>query len=172
MSTTRTTAAVLGRLLGRIEVLVASVLLAFMVALVFVDVLLRYLLDSPITGTSELAGTMFVWVMFLGSAAAARRRLHVGVGWFVDQLPTRVAGLVRIGVTLAIVAILLTVALFGLELMNSSRDRTLPLTDIPLRLVYAAVPIGCVLMAIGFLSPAPPPDGPRYDAESVAPEPG
>lgn len=147
----------------------ASVLLAFMVALVFADVLLRYLLDSPITGTSELAGTMFVWVMFLGSAAAARRRLHVGVGWFVDQLPPRMARFVRIGVTIAIVAILLTVALFGLELMNSSRDRTLPLTDIPLRLVYASVPIGCVLMAIGFLSPAPPPEPLPDDARPALP---
>ena len=41
---------------------------------------------------------------------------------------------------LAIVVTLLVTAWFGVELMNGSRERTLPLTDIPLRLVYAGVP--------------------------------
>jgi TRAP-type transport system small permease protein len=163
MSTVRSAAIVIGRLLSGIEVIVASVLLAVMVALVFLDVLLRYLLNAPITGTGELAGTLFVWVVLLGAAAAARRRMHVGVGWFVDQLPARAAGLMRHLATLVVLVILLTVAWFGIELMQSSGSRTLPLTDIPLRLVYAAVPIGCVLSAIGFVAS---PD--RSDEPTVA----
>ena len=149
----RSAARALGWLLSRIEVVTASVLLAVMVALVFADVLLRYLMDAPITGTGELAGALFVWMVLFGSAAAARRRLHVGVGWFVEQLPSRPAAIVRRLATLVVVVVLLAVAWFGVELMGSSGARTLPLTDIPLRLVYAAVPIGCVLTALGFLAP-------------------
>lgn len=142
------------RLLGRIEVAVASVLLAAMVVLVFTDVLLRYVFDAPIRGAGELATSMFVWVVFLGSATAARRRLHVAISWFMEQVPPKLATIANRGVTIAIVAILLATAWFGIELMNGSRDRTLPLTDIPLRWIYAAVPVGCVLMAIGYLSPS------------------
>lgn len=141
-------------LLGRIEVVVSSVLLAAMVVLVFADVLMRYVLDAPIRGAGELATSLFVWVVFLGSATAARRRLHVAITWFVEQLPPRPAVLVERSATVAIVVILLVTAWFGVELMNGSRERTLPLTDIPLRWIYAAVPVGCVLMAIGYLSPS------------------
>jgi TRAP-type C4-dicarboxylate transport system permease small subunit len=113
---------------------------------------LRYLADAPITGTAELAGTLFVWLVFLGSAAAARQRMHVAVGWFVDQMPGRWAAVVDRFALVAVVITLLLTAWFGVELMNGSRERTLPLTDIPLRLVYAAVPVGCVLMAVGFVA--------------------
>lgn len=152
MSTVRPTATIISRVLSGIEVVVASILLAVMVAIVFADVLLRYLVSAPITGTSELAGTLFVWVVLLGAATAARRRMHVGVVWFVDQLPIRAAVLARRIATAITIIILLLVAWFGIELMNSSGSRTLPLTDIPLRLVYAAVPIGCVLSAIAFMT--------------------
>jgi TRAP-type C4-dicarboxylate transport system permease small subunit len=141
-------------LLGRIEVIVASILLAAMVGLVFTDVLMRYVFAAPIKGAGELATSLFVWVVFLGSATAARRRLHVAIMWFVEQLPANLAVIASRGVTAATVAILLATAWFGVELMNGSRDRTLPLTDIPLRWIYAAVPVGCVLMAIGYLSPS------------------
>lgn len=163
MSTVRSAATIIGRVLSGIEVGVASILLAVMVAIVFADVLLRYLVSAPITGTSELAGTFFVWVVLLGAATAARRRMHVGVDWFVDQFPVRTAALARRLATVLIIIILLTVAWFGIELMNSSGNRTLPLTDIPLRLVYAAVPIGCVLTAIAFMTS---PD--RSDEPTVA----
>jgi TRAP-type C4-dicarboxylate transport system permease small subunit len=142
------------RLLGRIEVVVASVLLAAMVVLVFSDVLMRYVFDAPIRGAGELATSLFVWVVFLGSATAARRRLHVAITWFVEQLPPTPAAIAARAATILIVAILLATAWFGIELMNGSRERTLPLTDIPLRWIYAAVPVGCVLMAIGYCSPS------------------
>jgi C4-dicarboxylate transporter DctQ subunit len=146
------------RLLGRIEVVTASVLLAVMVAIVFTDVLLRYVWDAPLRGAGEIATTLFVWVVMLGSASAARRRLHVGVGWFVEQLPSGAQRVAGWAATAAIVATLLATAWFGVELMNGSRDRALPLTDIPLRLVYAGLPLGCVLMALAYLMPPEPRD--------------
>jgi TRAP-type C4-dicarboxylate transport system permease small subunit len=142
------------RLVGRIEVIVASILLAAMVVVVFTDVLMRYVFGAPVRGAGEVATSLFVWVVFLGSATAARRRLHVAITWFVERLPPRAAAVTDRVATAAIVAILLATAWFGIELMNGSRDRTLPLTDLPLRWIYAAVPVGCILMAIGYLSPS------------------
>ena len=46
------------RLLGRIEVIVASILLAAMVVLVFTDVLMPYVFDAPLTGAGEVATTL------------------------------------------------------------------------------------------------------------------
>ena len=82
----------------------------------------------------------------------------MGIGWFVEQVPPGPRRAIRVLVTGAVVATLLATAWFGVELMNGSRDRTLPLTDIPLRLVYAGLPLGCVLMAIAYLPPAEPTD--------------
>lgn len=158
MSALRPSLLGLTRLLGRIEAIAASILLVAMVAIVFLDVMLRYIWNAPIRGAGELATTLFVWVVMLGAASAARRRLHVGIDWFVEQLPSGAQAWVRVAATACVTVTLLVTAWFGVELMNGSRDRTLPLTGIPLRNLYAGLPLGCVLMAIAYLAPPVPRD--------------
>ncbi|MDP3842276.1 MAG: TRAP transporter small permease [Oxalobacteraceae bacterium] len=61
--------------------------LAIMVALVFGNVVLRYLFDSGIAAAEELARLMFVWLIFLGAILALRRHAHLGVEMMQARLP-------------------------------------------------------------------------------------
>lgn len=63
--------------------------LAIMVALVFGNVVLRYVFDSGIAAAEEVARLMFVWLIFLGAILALRRHAHLGVEMVQARLPVK-----------------------------------------------------------------------------------
>lgn len=61
-----------------LKFLVAA-LLAGMVVLVFGNVVMRYVFDSGITVSEELARWFFVWMVFLGAIVGLREHAHLGI---------------------------------------------------------------------------------------------
>ncbi|MEF7612407.1 TRAP transporter small permease [Aquincola sp. MAHUQ-54] len=61
--------------------------LATMVALVFGNVVLRYVFNSGITVSEELSRWLFVWMTFLGALVALRRHGHLGTDALISRLP-------------------------------------------------------------------------------------
>jgi TRAP-type C4-dicarboxylate transport system permease small subunit len=58
-----------------------------MVALVFGNVVLRYVFNSGIDVSEELSRWFFIWITFLGAIVALRERAHLGSGFLLDRLP-------------------------------------------------------------------------------------
>jgi len=58
---------------------ITVVLLVLMVVLVFGNVVLRYVFNSGITVSEELARWFFVWLVFLGAVVGQRERAHLAV---------------------------------------------------------------------------------------------
>jgi TRAP-type C4-dicarboxylate transport system permease small subunit len=68
----------------------SSVLLILMMGLTVADVLGRYLLNSPVKGSTELTELMLAALIFLGLPAATLDREHVTVDLITDRLPLAV----------------------------------------------------------------------------------
>lgn len=68
-----------------------GLLLALMVFLVFGNVVLRYIFNSGIAVSDELARWFFVWLVFLGAVVGLREHAHLGV----DVLPRMLGPLGR-----------------------------------------------------------------------------
>ena len=66
---------------------VIVVSLALMVVMVFGNVVLRYVFNSGITVSEELARFCFLWLIFVGSIVAMRERGHLGVDSLIARLP-------------------------------------------------------------------------------------
>lgn len=64
-----------------------ALLLGAMVVLIFGNVVLRYVFNSGITVSEELARWFFVWLVFLGAVIGMRERLHLGVDMVVTAMP-------------------------------------------------------------------------------------
>lgn len=63
--------------------------LALMVVLVFVNVVLRYALNSGITLSEELSRWLFVWLVLVGAACALREHGHMGSEFVTARLSAR-----------------------------------------------------------------------------------
>lgn len=127
---------------------VIVLIIAGMVGLVFLNVVLRYLFDSGITWSEELARYMFVWIIFLGAIVAAKDKSHLGVDILTANVPRnaqKILSLIATGLSI-FVLILFIDGLFKMIELNSVV--TGPATGIPVAFFYIAGVIAAVLMII------------------------
>ncbi len=67
--------------------LVIVVALSLMVIMVFGNVVLRYVFNSGITASEELARLCFLWLIFVGAILAMKEGAHLGVDTLIRRLP-------------------------------------------------------------------------------------
>lgn len=81
--------------LTHFEEVLASGFIVITTALVLMNVFLRYFLNTGLSWSEEVSTSCFVWSVFLGSASAYRRGMHIGVDILVNQLPKMIRNLVK-----------------------------------------------------------------------------
>jgi len=77
----------LERLLKHLSDALLAALLLAMVLMVFGNVVLRYVFNSGIVVSEELARFCFVWLTFIGGVVAMREGTHLGMDSVVARLP-------------------------------------------------------------------------------------
>jgi len=74
-------------LLDRIVGGALALVMGGMTVLVFASVVLRYVLNSPVTWSEELASLLFAWLTFVGAYVGFRSRSHIAIDTLVVFLP-------------------------------------------------------------------------------------
>lgn len=131
------------------EETLAALALAVVFLAVTWGVIARYISPRPATWSGEVASLGFAWVVFLGAAAGARRRLHVGVDAVTARLPDGVQRAVAAVVGVILALALAYMALLAARLGWKSLGRPTPVLRLPAAIVHAAVVLGFGSMAVG-----------------------
>ena len=126
--------------------LVAFSILIFVV--VFLQVLFRYLLRQPLFWAEELPRYLLIWMSFLAAALAQKTDAHINITLCLAPLSARARQALKI-LTDAIVLAFLWVLIYsgGLVTSITAHHRSTAL-QIPMGVVYAALPVGAVLMSL------------------------
>ena len=125
-------------------------LLAFLCVNVFVQVFLRYVFSYSSRWTLEVSRYLMIWAVLLVSGPALKHGVLVGVDMAVERLP---AG-VRIWIVCvgrALMGLFSLVIIFqALKLMQSQweMNQLSPALEIPMPLVYLAMPVGFLVFLI------------------------
>jgi TRAP-type C4-dicarboxylate transport system permease small subunit len=108
----------------------------------------RYVLARTFTWYDEIARAAFVWVVFLGAAVGVKRGAHFRLHLLVDVLPASLQRAAR-GLAL-LVALAFSVVLIqqGGAFMELGRVQTLPVSGVSKAWVYAAMPVGGILIVV------------------------
>ena len=77
-------------ILGRIEDIICAICLIIMTTLTFANVIARYVFSASFSFSEEITTYLFVMLSLIGSAAAARRKAHLGFTAILDLLPAGV----------------------------------------------------------------------------------
>jgi TRAP-type C4-dicarboxylate transport system permease small subunit len=131
--------------LNRATEIVIAILLCATVLVTLLQVTFRYGLGSSLSWSEELARYLFIWVIFLGVASAARRGEHMAVTALASVLP---AALLR---PLAAVIIAASLAFFAVVLYTTVllTENAIPqlstALEVSVAFVYVAAPIGATL---------------------------
>nr|WP_245247342.1 MULTISPECIES: TRAP transporter small permease [unclassified Paenibacillus] len=119
-----------------------------MAILVFGNVVLRYLFNSGITWSEEMARFLFIWLVLLGAVAAFKDNSHLGVDMLVKRLSKPLKKIVFIisNVILLFVLYLVVEGSWKITLLNAGS--TAPATGLPLTLIYGTGIVMGVGMAL------------------------
>ncbi|MBA2779643.1 TRAP transporter small permease [Billgrantia kenyensis] len=129
------------------EHLIATVLVALIVS-VSANVIGRALLNRSLPWADELARMLFIWLIFIGAAAAFARYEHIAVDYLVRKLKPRAAHVLYLIQHLIISGLMGVLIWGGYLVMSRSTGRTailgVPWNLINVSLVICAGFIGCV----------------------------
>lgn len=140
-------ASMLGSMLERTLDLAIVVLLVGMVAVAFVQVVLRYVFDEPLAWSEEVARWGFVWMTFLGAALGVKRDAHVSIDSLVAALPPRGQAALRLAGNYVAATVCFVFVIPGWAMVQESMLVSTAL-QWPLTYFFLAMPVGGALMLL------------------------
>jgi len=131
--------------------IIVGVMFLAIVVLTLAQVFARYVLDSPLLWSEELARLLLVWVVFLGSAVVCWDGRHLNVDTFYSRFPARFRFYVRVFNALIALFFLAVLAWFSLPLIQL--EWIINMGSIPISMSFVRIPalVGGVLMIIFIL---------------------
>ena len=133
---------------NRVSEVGIGLLIAATVAVTFLQVVCRYVLDSSLSWSEEFSRYAFIWAIFLGAGSVARRGQHMAVDALRNVLPGQPRRALEVGI--AIVGIIFF-AVFGytaLLLTENAMGQISTALEIPIAVVYASAPLGVALTVL------------------------
>ncbi|MBF6629902.1 MAG: TRAP transporter small permease [Comamonas sp.] len=130
---------------------VLIVLLLAMACIIFTNVVLRYTTGDSLIWAEEVARHMMIWVAFLGAGLALRFGGHVAIDSLHRSVSTRTAQFLRVIVVLGLSLFFIFMAIASSDYVWRTRFQSTAATDIPISFIYAAMPVGFVLMLVHLL---------------------
>lgn len=131
--------------------LLAGLLLVAITVLTILQVMFRFLLNSPLVWSEEVARLCIVWMTFLGAAVCCWDGTHLRVGALADRLPGRLGTALHVVSGAMIVAFLAVLVWTSIPLVQISNLYSVGALDIPVSWYRAPVTVGGTLM-IAFLA--------------------
>jgi len=123
-------------------------LLAAMAVIIFVNVALRYLTSQSIEWAEEVSRHMMIWLTFLGAGPVLRYGGHIAIENLQDALPRSLAVAIRAFVALLLFAFFGFMVWYGWLYMERTLFQLTAATQIPFAYIYAAMPVGGVLLLV------------------------
>ena len=125
---------------------IAVLCMVMILVLVVAQVVMRYVFNSPLTWSEELAVFVMIWLTFIGSLICMRDNEHIEVTILVDHMPRALKRIVMIFSRLASIIFLLVVAYYGLELVMENVGVTSVANQLSMGLVYTIIPLSSLGM--------------------------
>lgn len=120
----------------RVLEILLILMLAGMALMVFVNVVLRYGLNSGIAISEEMSRYLFVWLTFIGAVVAHHEGLHMGVETVVARF-NRTGRLILMGISNLIILLVSGIFFWGTwKQLPINSSMTAPVSGISMGFVY------------------------------------
>lgn len=142
--------AVLKQIWQNFERWVAVFLIALLTAILFVEVLFRYLLYKSVGWISEFSGFIFVWFLYLSVSYITGQNAHIRMQILDLFTPKRYIQYVDLCMSFLWLAFNVMMTYYGIQLVLSVIQYPFktPILDISMAYPYAIIPLSFGLMTI------------------------
>lgn len=126
-------------------VFLARILLVAMVVIIFANVFMRYVLNSGVQWSEEIALVLVGWFVFIGMPMGVRRKLHISLHLWRRPIPKLDMVLLRVS-ALVVIAVGIVLFVYGNRLTAVAMRSIMPATELPFGLNYIVLPLISILM--------------------------
>lgn len=141
------------RILDRLEEGFCAMALLATALILFVNVTLRYVFSASTSWAEELIKYLMIWITFVGGSLCVRRGAHIRMDFLLGKLSPKSRGVVDRVIYLVSAVFCGFLAAYGVQIVsfNFRSGQVSPALEVPMWIVYSAIPIGSGLMALRFL---------------------
>ena len=141
---------------GHLEEVLGATLLFVMAVLAFANVITRYVFEYPLAFTEEIEINALVWLTLFGTASAFRRRRHLRMLFFQDNLSAPIRKILNIGIALLGAGLFTSLGYLGYKQVVDERllEITSESLNYPQWIYTICIPIGCALIVFRIIEAA------------------
>ena len=130
---------------------VACLLLCFLVIALFLQVLFRYVLQSPLPWSEEAARFALIWLSFLAAVVAANEGQHFVFRWVTLALSGRCRYILRRFIDIVMIAMLALLIYESMKYVNISSSKHASGTGLNVAVPVSGVLVGLVGLLIIYI---------------------
>lgn len=127
---------------------ICMVTLVILVCIVFFQVFTRYILGFTPRWSEETAVILMIWLGFITTAIGVKRGTHLSISAVVDLFPKSVQNIISYIDELAVMFFGIILLIYGRDLTIHTMTSTLPATQLPAGVLYAALPVAGFMIII------------------------
>ena len=123
-------------------------LMALLVALTFIQVVARYAMSSPFTGTDQLARIASVWLTFMGAAVAVWKNKNIRIEIIEQFLPNLLKKIMFLIFDILLIILLIVLSFKAYEVTEMGATQDIIATPFSYAVMYSSLFVGSVLMLL------------------------
>lgn len=126
--------------------------IGLMLAIVFLQVISRYVFNYTPSFAEELSRYLFVWVVFLALPLVAKSGGHMAIETITSRIKGTKLKVCRVLADIFTITFLVLMTVYGVRMVSIANFQTSPAMVIPMSWVYVVIPIGCAIMCINVIA--------------------
>jgi TRAP-type C4-dicarboxylate transport system permease small subunit len=133
-----------------LEEIILTVLLSAMSLIIGVQIFMRYIVQSSLAWSEELARYLFIWVSYIGVSYAVKKHAHIRIEAAVLLMPKRIHKYIYIlsNIVFLVFAVMVVKEGFVLSMKIFKFGQSSPAMGIPMGYIYLAPTVGFFLVFI------------------------
>lgn len=140
------------KLLKLVEKLMDAVVVVMFIAIFVVamaQIIMRWVVNNPLTWSEELVRLVFVWICFIGWVIAVKNKSHICITAVISRLNDTGKKILETFNILVVIAFSIFMVVYGIQMSREAHQiRAISLPFISYTLVYAICPFSNALIII------------------------
>ena len=125
---------------------VCAALMVALVVVVFIQVFNRFILQTPLAWSEDLAMLLYQWVVFVGAALGVKRMRHFGIELVVRQFPERWRHAIELLTPLVMLIVAAVMVVEGYTLLGLNLNRTYSTMNLSYLWAFLPIPLSGLLI--------------------------
>lgn len=131
---------------------ILGVMLTLMLILTFIQVVLRYVFNSPLMWSEEVTLVMLVWYGYLIIAILVKEDNHISINFFYLKFNKNIRKILDVVKYVFMLAFSVLMLYFGFEMMVNASGKYLPASQLSRAMLYIPLVISGILIVLYIFS--------------------